>query len=154
MHCPSAKPDWNQSIASQRRIAMQAAIRPSGFTPLGTITGTRTSGFTPCSLRPLSPLSPPVQRDDLYTSSVLQNAAHRNSARRLGQLVPPATAASEQNRGLGQRTCSQLAFQRPGSGFMRTFGKVDRTNGKPRNDTTQFRESVYGLWNISGAHRP
>ena len=141
----------NQSISSQRRIAMQALARPSlGFTPLG----------TPRALMPLGPLTAPIQRDDLYTSNVLSTAVNRNSARRLGQL--PSTASfGESSSSLSstssygaQRSCSSLAYERPTSAFRRTFGAVDRTNGKPRDGTTQFREQIFGLWNITGAKSP
>ena len=132
----------NQSIATQRRATFQAAMRPSGFAAMG----------TPRDLQPLSPLPLPMKRDDLHTSTVLQFAAHRHSNRRHGQLNPPAFASTEPYS--GQRTCSQLAFCRPSSGFLRAFGAVDRRHGKVRDDTTQFREQVYGLWNISGEPSP
>ena len=33
-------------------------------------------------------------------------------------------------------------------------GAVDHTNGKPKDDTTIFREAIYEMWNISGVKAP
>ena len=146
----------NQHITSQRRIAAQAAARrPLGFNgtrsvQMGTTIGTPLG--TPRALRPLDPLPQPMQRDDLYTRRPLSTAVHRRSARSLGQLVPSMTAINEPYR--GQQSCSHLAYCRPTSAFRRTFGAVDRTNGRARDDTTQFREQVFNVWNISGEKYP
>ena len=145
----------NQHIATQRRMAAQAAARPFGFT------GTRSCQMgttivaplgTPRTLRPMDPLPPPLPRDDLYTRRPLSSALHRRSARNLGQLAPSTPAINEPYR--GPQSCSHLAYCRPTSAFRRTFGTVDRTNGRARDDTTQFRESVFGVWNTRGEKYP
>ena len=143
----------NQHIASQRRIAAQGAARPLGFTgtrsvQLGTSIGAPLG--TPRALRPLGPLPQPLQRDDLYTRGPLQTALLSRSARSLGQLAPSINEPPYR----GQQSCSHLAYCRPTSAFRRTFGAIDRTNGKSRDDTTQFREQVYNVWNISGEKYP
>ena len=145
----------NQHIASQRRMAAQAAARPFGFTgtrscQMGTTIGAPLG--TPRTLRPLDPLPLPLPRDDLYTRRPLSSALHRRSARNLGQLAPSTPAINEPYR--GPQSCSHLAYCRPTSAFRRTFGTVDRTNGRARDNTTQFRESVFGVWNTRGEKYP
>ena len=143
----------NQHIASQRRIAAQGAARPLGFTGTRSVqlgTSIRAPLGTPRALRPLGPLPQPLQRDDLYTRGPLQTALLSRSARSLGQLAPSINEPPYR----GQQSCSHLAYCRPTSAFRRTFGAIDRTNGKSRDDTTQFREQVYNVWNISGEKYP
>ena len=120
---------------------MQAAMRPVGWMPLGS---RRT-------MPPLDPLPVAIEQNDMYTSSQLRAAAHHNSLRRFGQLVPPQTADPTSSKMmLGEATTvSQLAFRRPPSSFSHSFGVVDRTNGKLRDGTTDFREQVYTMWEKS-----
>ena len=149
-------------------MAAQAAARPFGFTgtrscQMGTTIGAPLG--TPRALRPLDPLPLPLPRDDLYTRRPLSSALHRRSARNLGQLAPSTPAINEPYRVApstpainepyrGLQSCSHLAYCRPTSAFRRTFGTVDRTNGRARDDTTQFRESVFGVWNTRGEKYP
>lgn len=143
----------NQYNESQRRIAAQAAARPLGFTGTRSCqmgTTIRAPLGTPRALR-LDPLPQPLPRDDLYTRRTLSTAVHRRSARSLGQLAPSTPAINEPYR--GPQSCSHLAYCRPTSAFRRTFGTV-HTNGKARDDTTQFRESVFGVWNTRGEKHP
>jgi len=136
----------NQNLSTERRAAMQAAMRPVGWMPLGS---RRT-------MPPLDPLPVAIEQNDMYTSSQLRAAAHHNSLRRFGQLVPPQTADPTSSKMmLGEATTvSQLAFRRPPSSFSHSFGVVDRTNGKLRDGTTDFREQVYTMWNVRGAASP
>ena len=104
----------NQHIATQRRMAAQAAARPFGFTgtrscQMGTTIGAPLG--TPRALRPLDPLPLPMPRDDLYTRRPLSSALHRRSARNLGQLAPSTPAINEPYR--GPQSCSHLAYCRP-----------------------------------------
>ena len=74
----------NDSISTQRRCAMQAAMRPAGFMPLG----------NRAMLAPLEPLPRPHTPDDMTHSQVLSARARHLSLRRLGQLPVPEMCAA------------------------------------------------------------
>ena len=52
-------------------------------------------------------------------------------------------------------TNTQLSYRKPATPFMKTFGAInDRSNCKPKDDMTIFRERVYEVWNVTGTHQP
>ncbi len=134
----------NKIAATERQTAMHAAMqRQNGsWMPFGNRR----------ALPPLDPLPSPVKRDDMSTSFALRERADHYASRRLLQSTPRAQTAMSATFD-GQATVSQLAFQRPESRFLRTFG-ADRNNGKLRDTTSEFREQIYTKWNVSGARSP
>ena len=52
-----------------------------------------------------------------------------------------------------QVTMAQLSYRRPDTAFRRSFGSPS-SNGKPKDETTMFREATYTMWNTSGTKHP
>ena len=48
---------------------------------------------------------------------------------------------------------AQLSYRRPDTAFRRSFGSPS-SNGRPKDETTMFREATYTMWNTSGTKHP